>query len=166
MKCDCIILSVGLVPETDLVNLPIGRVTKSVAVDSCLQTEKKGVFACGNFLHVHDLVDNVSIESATAGKNASLYAQGKLNFKTKFTLTAGNGISYVIPNQVYALQDSIELRFRIRSKVVKTNFVITDTKGNVIAKKFVMASLPGEMQTMILDGKLVKDNLTLSVEGL
>ncbi len=166
MKCDCIILSVGLVPETDLVNLPIGRVTKSVAVDSCLQTEKKGVFACGNFLHVHDLVDNVSIESATAGRNASLYAQGKLNFKTKFTLTAGNGISYVIPNQVYALQDSIELRFRIRSKVVKTNFVITDTKGNVIAKKFVMASLPGEMQTMTLDGKLVKDNLTLSVEGL
>lgn len=166
MKCDCIILSVGLVPETDLISLPLNRVTKSVFVDSCLQTETKGVFACGNFLHVHDLVDNVSLESASAGKNASLYAQGKLNYKTKFTLTAGNGISYVIPNIVYAMQDTIEIRFRIKSKVVKTNFIITDNKGNIVSKKFVIASLPGEMQSMTLDGKLIKDNLTLSVEGL
>ncbi|MBE5734922.1 MAG: FAD-dependent oxidoreductase [Clostridiales bacterium] len=166
MKCDTIILSVGLVPETDLVDMPLSRVTKSVSVDNYLMTEKDGVFACGNFLHVHDLVDNVSLESAMAGKFASMYAKGKLIKSTAFNLVSGAGISYVIPSKVYNVEDKIQIRFRIKQKVTKTNFVIKNAKGELLAKKYVLASLPGEMQTMEIDGKLIKSDITVSVEGL
>jgi len=166
MKCDCLILSVGLVPETDLVDLPINKVTKSVFVNSCLETETEGMFACGNFLHVHDLVDNVSLEGKNAGYNASMYALGKMQRGKAYNLTTGNGISYAVPNKLLVGQEKIEVRFRTKIKVVKTNFILSDTKGNIIAKKFVMASLPGEMQVLEVDGSLVKDNLVLSVEGV
>ena len=164
IKCDCLILSVGLVPETDLVNMPLNRVTKGVFVDSHLQTETDGVFACGNFLHVHDLVDNVSLEAKTAGYNASMYAKGKISKTKPHTLSAGNKISYVIPNKVYEGDEIIEVRFRIKSKITKSNFVIKDTHGNTIFKKFVMASNPGEMQSIELDSKLIKDDIVLEVE--
>ncbi len=166
MKCDSLILSVGLVPETDLVDLPINKATKSVYVNSLLETENEGVFACGNFLHVHDLVDNVSLEGKNAGLNASQYAKGMINSSKTYTLTAGTGITYVVPNKIVDGQEKIELRFRTKTKVVKTNYILTDTKGNVVAKKFVMASLPGEMQSFEVQGNLIKDNLILSVEGL
>ena len=166
MKCDTLILSVGLVPETDLVNMPISRVTKSVCVDNYLMTETDGVFACGNFLHVHDLVDNVSLESATAGRCASMYAKGKIKRGKYYKLTAGNGVSYVIPSVIYQTDDKIQIRFRIKTKVTKTNFLLTDVKGNVIYKKFMLASLPGEMQSIELDGKLINNDVVISVEGL
>ena len=166
MKCDCLILSVGLVPETDLVDLPTSRVTKSVEVDNNLQTLTPGVFACGNFLHVHDLVDNVALESRIAGIKASNYAKGKLKANCSHKLTAGVGISYVIPSKITTNTGEIEIRFRIRQKVVKTNFILTDTSGQVVYKKFVLASLPGEMQTINLDASIVKSDLVLSVEGL
>ncbi len=166
LKCDTIILSVGLVPETDLVNMPISRVTKSVCVDNYLMTEMEGVFACGNFLHVHDLVDNVSLESATAGRYASMYAKGKIKKGEPYTLTAGAGISYVIPSIIYPTDEKIQLRFRIKSKITKTNFLLSDKSGKVIFKKYVLASLPGEMQSIEVDGKLINSDVIISVEGL
>ena len=166
IKCDCLILSVGLIPETDLVDLPLNNVTKSVYVDSCLQTKHDGVFACGNFLHVHDLVDNVSLESKNAGKYASLYTKGQLSLVNSFNLMAGAGISYVVPNTIYSDQEKIEIRFRTKSKVTKTNFLIKDVDGNVIYKKFVLATLPGEMQNIEIAGNIVKSDIEISVEGV
>lgn len=166
MKCDALILSVGLVPETDLVDMPINRATKSVFVDSYLKTETPGVFACGNFLHVHDLVDNVSLEAKNAGKYASMYAKGELKKSKGYMLTAGAGISYVLPNTLYKTQSEIEIRFRTRTKVTKTNFLLKDKDGNIVFKKYVMASLPGEMQSIKIDGKIITSDLVLCVEGL
>ncbi|MBQ4558548.1 MAG: FAD-dependent oxidoreductase [Clostridia bacterium] len=166
MSCDLIVLSVGLVPETDLVDLPLSKVTKSVFVDNNLQTAESGVFACGNFLHVHDLVDNVALESKLAGIKASEYAKGKLKKSCEYRVEAGKGISYVVPSSITNNLCEIEIRFRIRQKVTKTNFVLLDNLGNVIAKKYVLASLPGEMQTITVKAGVIKSDVTLAVEGL
>ncbi len=166
LKCDTIILSVGLVPETDLVDLPLNRVTKSVMVNDYLETANDGVFACGNFLHVHDLVDNVSLEGAAAGINASEYAKGKLSKGKVYSLTPDGVISYVIPNTVHSGEGEIEIRFRIRARIEKSNYVIEDESGNQIMKKYVMAAMPGEMQTIKLKRDLIKSNLTLKVVKL
>ncbi len=166
IKCDTLILSVGLVPETDLVDMPLSRVTKSVNVDNYMMTCNDGVFACGNFLHVHDLVDNVSLESAVAGKFASMYAKGKLNKSKAYSVVPGDGVSYVVPSTIYNIADKIQLRFRIKSKVTKSNFVVKNAKGDVIAKKYVLASLPGEMQLLEIDGRLINSDIVVSVEGV
>ena len=166
IKCDTIILSVGLVPETDLVNLPFNRVTKSVFVNDYLETATEGVFACGNFLHVHDLVDNVSLEGAAAGINASEYAKGRLKQNQIYNLTPDGVISYVVPNTVHTGDGDIEIRFRIRARVEKSNFVIEDESGNQLTKKYVMAAMPGEMQTIKLKRELIHSNLTLKVVKL
>ena len=101
MPCDTLVLSVGLVPETDLVAKPTNRATKSVFVNDYLETEENGVFACGNFLHVHDLVDNVSLEAQNAGKNASDFALGRLTKGKKYNLTFDSNINYTIPNHIH-----------------------------------------------------------------
>lgn len=166
IPCDTLILSVGLVPETDLVNMPINRLTKSVFVNDYLETEEDGVFACGNFLHVHDLVDNVSLEALNAGKNASDYALGRLKKKRKHFLKHSNLISYAIPNTIHGGEGVANIKFRVKSKVVKSNFLVKDTSGNVLAKKFTLACLPGEMQSIDVDRKLIKSDIMLEVEAL
>lgn len=165
MPCDTLILSVGLVPETDLIDCPINRKTKSVFVNDYLEFEE-GVFACGNFLHVHDLVDNVSLEAKDAGKNASDFALGKLNKKDKYELTHTDEISYAIPNAVHSGEGKLSIKFRVKTKVVKSNFVVKNESGDVIAKKFVLACLPGEMQTLEIDRKDINSNIVLGVEAL
>ena len=166
IPCDTLILSVGLVPETDLVNMSINRLTKSVFVNDYLETEEDGVFACGNFLHVHDLVDNVSLEALNAGKNASDYALGRLKKKRKHFLKHSNLISYAIPNTIHGGEGVANIKFRVKSKVVKSNFLVKDTSGNVLAKKFTLACLPGEMQSIDVDRKLIKSDIMLEVESL
>lgn len=166
MSCDTIILSVGLVPETDLVNMPINRKTKSIFVNDYLQSENEGIFACGNFLHVHDLVDNVSMEGQIAGKNASDYALSKLNSGKKFNLNHSADISYVMPNFVHAGDGKLSLKFRVKSRIDKSNFVVKTASGKIIAKKFVLACLPGEMQVMDVDRMLIDSDLTLEVNAL
>lgn len=166
IPCDTLILSVGLVPETDLVNMPINRLTKSVFVNDYLETEEDGIFACGNFLHVHDLVDNVSLEALNAGKNASDYALGRLKKKRKHFLKHSNLISYAIPNTIHGGEGVANIKFRVKSKIVKSNFLVKDTSGNVLAKKFTLACLPGEMQSIDVDRKLIKSDIMLEVESL
>jgi len=166
MPCDTIILSVGLVPETDLINMPINRKTKSIFVNDYLQSEHEGVFACGNFLHVHDLVDNVSIEGQIAGKNASDYALGKLKYDKKFIVNHSDEISYTLPNYVHSGEGKVSVKFRVKSRVDKSNFVVKDRGGKIIAKKFVLACLPGEMQVMEIDRQLINSDLTLEVNVL
>ena len=165
MPCDTLILSVGLVPETDLVNAEINRKTKSVFVNDYLEFEE-GVFACGNFLHVHDLVDNVSLEAKDAGKNASDYALGRLKKSDKFSLKYTDLISYTVPNFVHGGEGNVSIKFRVKSKIVKSYFVVKNDKGEILAKKFVLACLPGEMQVVELDRKLINSDIELGVEAL
>ncbi len=166
LKCDTLVLSVGLVPETDLVDKPINRATKSIFVNDYLESEENGVFACGNFLHVHDLVDNVSMESAVAGKNASDFALGKLKKSKEFVLNCDENISYCIPSKVHSGDGTINIKFRVKRKVVRSYFVVKNSHGEVITKKFVLACLPGEMQNIDVDRQLIKSDITLGVSAL
>lgn len=164
MPCDTIILSVGLVPETDLISMNINPKTKSVFVDDYLQSEEEGVFACGNVLHVHDLVDNVSLEGMIAGKSASDYAKGLITKYRSYPLTHSQEISYTVPNKLTQGEGTAVIKFRVREKIVKRFFVLKNNTGETVAKKYVLACLPGEMQTFEVDRKLVSGPLSLEVE--
>ena len=166
LPCDTIILSVGLVPETDLVNMPLNRATKSIFVNDYLESQEDGVFACGNFLHVHDLVDNVSLEAQIAGKSASDFALGNMKKGKKFLLNHSQVVSYVVPSYIHKGEGIANIKFRVKQKIVRSNFVLKNKKGEIIAKKFTLACLPGEMQTIEVDRKLINSDISLEVEAL
>lgn len=164
VKCDTVILSVGLIPETDLVDFAqIHPRTNGPVVDDYMETSCRGVFACGNFLHVHDLVDNVTLESIDAGKNAADFALGKTKKGKAFEVMAGNNISYVNPSFVHSGAGVIKLRFRIREKFAK-KWINVVSNGEIIAKKYVLAGLPGEMQTLEVEREKIKSDVLLEVE--
>ena len=164
VKCDCVILSVGLVPETDLVEkfLPYNRSTKSTFVNDYLESQKEGVFLCGNVLHVHDLVDNVSLEGENAGRNASLYVKKKLSKIKQYNVVCGNNISYVVPNTVYSGEGKTHVKFRVRNKCAKCTLAVK-CGNEIIARKFVMATLPGEMNVLEIDKSKVKGDIVVEV---
>lgn len=164
MSCDAIILSVGLTPETDLVSdLPINRVTNGTYVNDYMQTTIPNVFACGNFLHVHDLVDNVTMESLTAGKCAGLNAMGKLDKGEEVDVYNSNDITYVVPSKIVKGEGKVDLKFRVRRKIVKANLLVK-CNDEVIAKKYKLATSPGEMITLSVDKSLITSNISLEVE--
>ena len=164
IKCDTIVLSVGLIPETDLVNfIDINTRTNGPVVDDYFETSKKGIYACGNFLHVHDLVDNVTMESIEAGQNAAEYALNSKRKVKKYSVLAGNGILYVNPSFASVGEGVFKVRFRLKTKFVKKWIKVKS--GNLeIAKKYVLAGIPGEMQTIEVDRSKVKGELVVEVE--
>ena len=154
--CDTLLLSCGLIPENELtreIGVEMNRVTSGPNVDDKLQTGVSGVFACGNVLHVHDLVDHVSSEAALAGENAAAYvlAENKDEKTHKVTLKAENGVRYTVPQtiDVANMRDSVTVRFRVAD--VYQNRAISvyyDGKKITSRKKRVLA--PGEMEQVVL----------------
>lgn len=163
INCDCIILSVGLVPETDLVNFIDKSKTGGAAVDEYLMTNIPGIFSCGNVLHVHDLVDNVASESTLAGKFASLYCQGKLKTDKKVSVRAGEGISYVVPSSAYAIDGAFIAKFRLNKKVVK-KWIVAKSGDKVLSKMYVMAGVPGQMLSLKIEKNNLLQDIILEVE--
>ena len=108
MPCDCLLLSVGLIPENDILTgsgVELSRVTSGAEVDENRMTTVPGVFSCGNVLHVHDLVDNVSHESEIAGAAAAEYAlHGSARRRTAkdYGVSRGQGVRYALPQRVHA----------------------------------------------------------------
>ena len=154
--CDTLLLSVGLIPENELTKdfgLSLNRVTSGPDVDDRLQTGIPGVFACGNVLHVHDLVDHVSEEAALAGENAAAYVKSgqKADTLHKVVLKASNGVRYTVPQSIDIanMRDMVVVRFRVadiyRDRMVSVYY---DGKRVSSQKKKVMA--PGEMEQVIL----------------
>lgn len=162
LPCDCVILSVGLTPEMDLVNLPISR-TGGAYVDEYLMTEKPGVFSCGNVLHVHDLVDNVAIESEQAGKFASDYAKGKLVFSSKVNVVAGNGLNYIVPSFAYSYNGKFTAKFRLKQKIIKS-WVVAKNGDKILGKKYVLAGVPGEMLSIDITKENIVGDIIVGVE--
>lgn len=163
IKCDCVILSVGLAPEMDLLqDMPISK-TGGTFVDEYFMTNTQGVFSCGNVLHVHDLVDNVATESASAGKFASMYAQGKLNMGQKVNVTAGQGISYVVPSSAYKTSGEFVAKFRLTQKAVK-KWIIAKSGENILGKMYVMAGVPGEMLSLKIDKQNMVGDIVVEVQ--
>ena len=116
VPCDTLLLSVGLIPENKLTReaeVLIDSVTQGADVDDSCMTKIPGIFACGNVLHVHDLVDFVSMEAARAGRNAALYAAGRLTGQNKeVAVKAGEGVRYVVPQRISRGED-VSLAFRV-----------------------------------------------------
>ncbi|MDO4566160.1 MAG: FAD-dependent oxidoreductase [Oscillospiraceae bacterium] len=172
-ECDTLLLSVGLIPENELTNMAgieMFPFTSGAVVDENLQTSADGVFACGNVLHVHDLVDFVSQESAKAGKHAWEYVQGELSrSEKKVSVEMGKGVNAIVPQHVNAeLSEPLTIMFRPRD--VYKDAVIKVKAGEtelLSKKKRVMA--PAEMESLLITPEKLAacgdiDKITVSVE--
>ena len=157
-ECDTLLLSVGLIPENELsggMGVELSRVTSGPVVNESLETNIEGVFACGNVLHVHDLVDFVSEEAAAAGRNAARYVQEDGNLRKAAGRTveicAVDGVRYTVPSRISAerMEDIQTVRFRVGG-VYKNCFVSVylDEERILHRKRPVMA--PGEMEEVKL----------------
>lgn len=162
-ECDTLLLSCGLIPENELTSdlgADISTVTNGPVVDSNLETSIPGVFACGNVLHVHDLVDFVSEEAANAGKNAALYASAEPRYKVKtgIPIKTSPEIRYTVPSTVVlaGINEDIKVRFRV-GNIYKYKKVTASAGDLVLATKIRKVMAPGEMEEIILPLSKLKD---------
>lgn len=163
MDCDLVVLSVGLTPENDIVqNANINPKTSGFVVNEYRECSE-GIFACGNVLQVHDLVDNVTAESCVAGRNAGLYALGKLQRGREYKLSAGLGVRYTVPSSFYSTDGELEIYFRVTNKFVNSNIVIY-SNGEEVFNKFVVALNPGEMTSVKVDKSKLKGDTIICVK--
>lgn len=173
-ECDTLLLSCGLIPENELssqMGVELNPVTSGPVVNESLETNVEGVFACGNVLHVHDLVDYVSGEAKLAGENAAAYVQGTLKEAgNEIPLKGENGVRYTVPCtiDVDRMADKQTIRFRV-GNVYRDSFlcVYYNDKCMSRVKKKVMA--PGEMEQVILLKSKLKEfgdlgNITIRIE--
>ena len=159
IPCDTLMLSVGLIPENELtknVGIALDRITNGADVDEMRQTDHPGVFACGNVLHVHDLVDYVTLEAQLAGEGAARYILQKGEEKPEYIRTVtGNGVRYLVPQRVNIKNpDAVKLYFRV-GRVFKNARVVLEIDGEVISSKKKVKLAPGEMEDVLIPaGKL------------
>ena len=165
VKCDGLILSVGLIPETDLVStINKNPKTSSALVNEYRETSMKNVFACGNVLHVHDLVDFVTEESLQVGENAALNAYNKLVRGEEFKLIAGEGVRYTVPNTYFKGSGKLKILFRVTKTFKKANVLVLNQDGSVAFSKFVLSATAGEMQSIELDKEKLSGEITVCVK--
>ena len=155
-SCDTLLLSVGLIPENELsrgMGVEMSRVTSGPVVNESLETNIEGVFACGNVLHVHDLVDFVSEEAGTAGKNAAAYVKGERSAEggREIRLNPVGGVRYTVPVSINTarMDENLTVRFRVGA-VFKNCYVSAyfDDERVVHRKRQIVA--PGEMEEIKL----------------
>lgn len=162
ITCDTLLLSCGLIPENELskgVGVKLHPVTGGPVVNESLETDREGIFACGNVLHVHDLVDYVSKEAENAGKNAAKYVLGQRKQdgeEKEIVLKAGRGVRYTIPctAKISRMDDLLTIRFRV-SDVYKNVTVLVKGDGEEIMKIRKAVAAPGEMETIILKKQML-----------
>ncbi len=171
--CDTLLLSVGLIPENELTReagIEIDPRTNGAVVYENRETSLPGVFACGNVLHVHDLVDFVSGESEKAGKAAAEHLLGKRADGAVLKVTNGEGVSYTVPQKIRPehLEKTAELYFRVRS-VYRGGEILVARGEEIIARFSRERMAPGEMERILLPvQKLLApgaDELCVSVKG-
>ena len=159
ITCDTLLLSVGLIPENELTrsaDVTLSSITKGAVVNQYKQTDKPCIFACGNVLHVNDLVDHVSHESEDAGKFAALYAAGKLETSNEIPVEAGEGVRYVCPQKMASTDKDVDLYFRTTTPGRGTTLTISDDKGVLVTKKLVRTT-PGTIEKLTLSGDKAKN---------
>ncbi|TFG82414.1 MAG: pyridine nucleotide-disulfide oxidoreductase, partial [Erysipelotrichales bacterium] len=168
---DTVLFSVGLIPENALseeAHVNLHRRTKGPIVDESYQTNVKGIFACGNVLHVHDLVDWVSLEGAKAGKAAARYLSDEIKQEGRtIEMVAGDGIGYIVPHKVNPenISVALECMFRV-TRNLKNVALAVYRDGELLktVKKIHLA--PAEMERIMLskdDLKGCKDNIKIQI---
>ena len=155
IPCDTLLLSCGLIPENELsgnLGVKMNPVTNGPVVNESLETDREGVFACGNVLHVHDLVDYVSEEAAQAGKRAAAYLKGELKGSgSTVSVRIGNGVRYTVPSLIDTerMEPVQTVRFRV-DNVYRDCSVEVSAGGKVLSSRKAKVLAPGEMEQVML----------------
>ena len=177
IECDTLLLSVGLIPENELtrkLDIDMNRVTNGPLVNESLETSMDGVFACGNVLHVHDLVDYVSEEAKLAGEKAAAYLKNELvsdvSTEKIINIEATDGARYSVPSiiNVDRMSEQLPIRFRV-GNVYKDKYISMYIGDERIVHKKKQIIAPGEMETLILmkkqlEGKSEADKIVIKIE--
>ena len=165
--CDTLLLSCGLIPENELsrsAGVELSPVTSGPVVNDSLETNIEGIFACGNVLHVHDLVDYVSQEASAAGANAAKYIQNGEDAGSKTVeILPVDGVRYTVPKYIRPseMADNLTVRFRV-GDVYKNCAIATYFDDELISKRKRPVMAPGEMEQVILNKKKLEEYPDLS----
>ena len=169
VPCDTLLLSCGLIPENELTRecgISLDRVTNGAVVDGDRETEIEGIFACGNVLHVHDLVDFVSEESSVAGKAAAEYIKGERKKDINIELVTDGKIRYTVPQHITSAKDT-KVYFRVGGVFENKKITVKDGERVVLSKKKPKL-VPAEMQSVTLSSAVLSSlegkKLTFSLE--
>ncbi len=171
IPCDTLLLSVGLIPENELTRsagIPIDPITNGALVDENCQTAVEGIFACGNVLQVHDLVDYVSDEAELAGKGAANFVKGDVGIAETIKTVAGNGVRYVLPQTVHKTNVNVALFMRVTQPFGKVRFTVK-SGDEVLATAVRLKAAPGEMEKIVVKAEklaLANGKITVSLEEI
>jgi len=169
VACDTVLFSVGLIPENELskkAGIEISPVTNGPVVNQYMQTSKDGVFACGNVVHVNDLVDNVSAESEQAGKYAARFAMGKFPAnKRDIMVKTGNNVRYICPHKLVASDEAEKVNLYFRVLAPELGVKLVARCGNdVVSQKKEFRVNPGEMNCLTVEtGKINGNEIEIEV---
>lgn len=166
VSCDTLLLSVGLIPENDLLNsidIEMCRVTSGAVVDENRMTSVSGIFSCGNVLHVHDLVDNVSHEAEIAGTAAADFALKGALKSDKVNVFAKDGVRYALPQRISKCEGKQTLFFRV-GDVYKNCRLVVESGDAVLANKKCMVLAPGEMGSVEIDTSAIKGDVIVRLD--
>ena len=169
IECDTLLLSVGLIPENELTRkagIAMNPITNGPMVNQYMQTSAEGVFACGNVVHVNDLVDNVSTESIKAGTYAAQYAMGTLPKETKkVENVSGENVRYLCPHSLSVAEENEKVTLYFRVLRPEMDVTIRVKAGDeIIATKKRQRVNPGEMENITFDtAKVSGDNVVVEV---
>ena len=165
IECDTILLSVGLIPENELsksAGVNLNRITSGAVVDQNRQTSCKGIFACGNVLHVHDLVDFVSEEAEIAGKSAAEYIKNDAETVENIPIATDGKIRYTVPQKITEKKD-VTVYFRVSDVYKNVKINIYNGKDLIMSKKKPRVA-PGEMENIIIKKGMLDDAISLRFE--
>lgn len=169
--CDTLLLSVGLIPENELsknAGIELDKRTNGLIVNESMETSIEGIFACGNVVHVHDLVDFVTAEAKHAGACAAKYIKGELLRGEEIDIINGKNITYTVPQKisVEAIENNLTVFMRVNN-IYRDKLITVRHEDKLIAKFKRKHLAPSEMEKIILNKKLlegIKGNLVISLE--
>lgn len=170
IECDTLLLSIGLIPDNELsrtLGLRIDPVTSGPIVDSQMETSMAGVFACGNVVHIHDLVDFVSQEAMLAGHSAGQYAIGQTRPADNIRLVPGDNVAYCVPQSIASDREHT-VYLRVRQPLENCRLRLSGGAAGVVYEKKIRFVLPAEMVNLKLKPRFLQDfhGDTLKVEVL
>lgn len=168
IECDTLLLSVGLIPENELsseAGVAIDSKTRGPVVDENNETSIEGIFACGNVLQVHDLVDYVSEEAERTGRSAAEYILGENNIKSQvITTVTGENVSYVLPQRITSsIGGKVDIYFRVKQPITEGEIIVYCGETEILRKKKKYMA-PGEMEILKIEKQLITDILEVKVE--
>ena len=175
VECDTLLLSVGLIPENELstdANVSLDQKTRGPIVNEMMETNVEGIFAAGNVVHIHDLVDNVSSEAVKAGKNVARFLQSEEKTSNHKKILAGEHVSYTVPQSFFGdtqSNEALEIMFRVTKTDKNIKIIIRDQDENILRELRRPVIAPGEMEKIRLSRKLLADvseSITISIGGI